>query len=159
MKIDLKECQFFMLGDGTGQEIEFKIGEGNLQWTEHMAREYTLDRGVLDTVRNADQQPLDLSFEFMWEWLIDHTGYESPYEALVNVGTTGGWTTTDDDECAPASIDIVIERTVICGTETRYEKITFPKFRYEQIQVDSKAGTLAISGKCNVLRPTIASTL
>jgi hypothetical protein len=148
-----------MIGGGTGEELEFKIGDGNLTWTEHMAREYSKDRGVLDTVRNADQEPLDLSFEFMWEWLIEYTGYTSPYDTITTVGTTAGWETSDDeDECAPPSIDIEVTHTVTCGTTTHTEVITFPKFRYEQLQCDAKAGNIQVSGKCNILRPTITTS-
>jgi hypothetical protein len=163
MKIDLKECTFVMLGGGTGESLTFKIGEGNLQWTEHMAREYSKDRGILDTVRNADQEPLDLSFEFTWEWLRSGitTGYESPYDVLTHLGGTGtsDWTTSDDaDPCAPPSIDIEVTHSVVCGTTTMQEVILFPSFRYEQLQCDAKAGSISVSGKCNVLKPTISAT-
>ncbi len=161
MKIDLKNCTFVMLGGGTGETLTFKIGEGNLQWTEHMTREYSKDRGVLDTVRNADQEPLDLNFEFTWEWLRSGvtTGATSPYETITTVGESGGWETSDDaDPCAPPSIDIEVEHEVVCGTTTMTEVILFPKFRYEQLQCDAKAGTIAVSGKCNILRPTISAT-
>lgn len=160
MKIDLKDCAFTMLGGGTGESLEFKIGEGNLTWTEHMTREYSKDRGALDTVRNADEEPLDLNFEFIWEWLRAgvSTGYESPYDTIVTVGESGGWETTDtSDECAPPSIDIQLEHEVNCGGTTKTEVILFPKFRYESLQCDAKAGTISVSGKCNVLRPTISS--
>ena len=45
------------------ENIEIKIGEGDLTYTEHHARTYTKDRGRLDTVRDADEEPMDVAFQ------------------------------------------------------------------------------------------------
>jgi len=34
------------------------------------------------------------------------------------------------------------------------ETLTFSEFRYEQIDHDLRAGTLSMSGKCNITQPT-----
>ena len=58
--------------DGTAvtpEEIEIKIGEGNLTWTEAKTMEYLLDRTLLDEVRAGDEIPMDVSFDFIWDYL------------------------------------------------------------------------------------------
>ena len=53
--IDMKES-VLKIKDGTTtpNELTVLIGEGNLSWTERQERQYELDRGNLDTVRNGD---------------------------------------------------------------------------------------------------------
>jgi hypothetical protein len=155
MRIDLKNCTFKLIGGSSGEELEFKVGNGNLQYTCHHARTYELDRGRLDSVKDADEQPMDVSFDFIWDWVKSWTSAESPDEILANIGLTGGWSTTDDDDCAPASCDIEVTHTVICGTSTKTEVITFPKFRHESRAHDAKNSSIAVVGKCNTLEPTI----
>ena len=156
MRIDLKNCTFEIKGKGNGESLEFKVGNGNLQYTTHHARTYELDRGRLDSVKDADEQPMDVSFDFIWDWLKSWTGDESVEEVLNALGTSSGWESSDSDDCAPASVDLVITHTVTCGTTVHTEVITFPNFRHESLAHDSKNSSVAVSGKCNWLVPIIS---
>ena len=49
------------------QQIEIKVGDGNITYTENRTYEYMLDRGDLDTVREGDQVPLDVRLECTYE--------------------------------------------------------------------------------------------
>ena len=49
--------------------LSIKIGEGNLTYSEKRGVEFTRDRGILDTVRGADDEPLDVSMDATWEWI------------------------------------------------------------------------------------------
>ena len=80
----------------TGNYVEVKIGEGNVQWTEAKSPEYQLDRGrIIDTtngttdivvgsVITGDEQPMDISFDIMFEYY-SGTATINPIEALKGV--------------------------------------------------------------------------
>lgn len=131
-----------------------KVGEGNATWTEKHAREYKLDRGELDDVRDGDQEPLELKIEMSWEFLKAQTDEPpTPVDVLKKTGQASAWITSDPDTCKPYSIDVEIEYVPPCTGNT--EIYLFPYFRYEQLDFDLKAATISMSGKCNVLEPTI----
>ena len=63
-QIDLKKATVWLKDGATPQNtLEIKVGEGNLTYSEKVNREYTLNRGILDKVRDGDQTPMDVSFD------------------------------------------------------------------------------------------------
>jgi len=157
MKIDLKDCTL-RIQDGTTvpNKITVKIGDGNVSFSEYRNREYALDRGKLDTVRDGDQQPVEVKFEIQWEWLKADTAVApTPRDALLKINNASTWKTSDSDACAPYAVDIILEHIPVCADGTKAERITFPDFRVEQIDGDPKSGQLSITGKCNVTSPII----
>ena len=152
-QIDLKNVTIKIQDGSTPpKSIDVKIGEGNLTYSEKMNRDYTLDRGNLDLVRNGDQVPMDVSLDFTWEYI---TGSEASgalptvEDALKQKGNAADWVSTDDDPCAPYCVDIICENLPACGESGEMETLTLPDFRWEQLNHDVKAGTVAVSGKCN----------
>ena len=98
------------------KRIEIKIGEGNVTWTESKEYEYLLDRGDLDTVKEGDEQPLELSLEFVYEYVTTELGEDiTPVDALKQGGEASEWVTSATDQCEPYAIDIVIMHCVPCG--------------------------------------------
>jgi hypothetical protein len=131
-------------------ELTIKVGEGNLTYSEKQNVEYKKDRGLLDTVRLGDEEPLDVSFEFWWEFLKASTGGTPTIEdVLKKRGEAADWVTTSDDECEPYCVDIVVLYTPPCSGEDA-EEIVLREFRWESLNHDLKAGTISVSGKCNV---------
>jgi len=159
MKIDLKNCTI-NIKDGATGDIEVNVGTGNVSWTERMARTYELNKGLLDTVRNGDQAPVDVNLSFNWEWL-KSVGAElpTPVEALKRIGAASAWVSTDDDPCAPYAVDIVIEHTIDCTGEDITETITLPDFRVEELSYDISAGQITCTGKCNVTEISVTRTI
>jgi hypothetical protein len=157
MKIDLKNAVITLKGSGVGDTTEVKIGEGTLTWTEKRNMEYNRDRGVLDSVREGDQEPVDVRMDFVWERLRADTGDPAtPYEALTKTGAAAAWGSSSADACEPYAVDIQVVYTFPCGgggTET----ILISDFRYESLDADPKAGTFSATGKANVTRPTITA--
>lgn len=130
-------------------EIEVKVGEGNLTWTEKVNRQYTRDRGALDTVRNGDEEPVDVKLDATWEWIKAATGATPTIEdALKKRGEASDWVTSSSDPCEPYAVDIEVHYIPDCGDEET-EIILLEDFRYEQLDHDLKAGTISTSGKCN----------
>lgn len=141
--------------DFRGVRLEVKVGEGNVVWTETLNRDYILDRGNLDTVRNGDQAPVDVKFEFTWEWITAVTGSGVPTleDALKNRGEASTWVTTDSDVCAPYCVDIIIWYDPGCGGSNT-EKIELPYFRYESLDHNISDSQISCAGKCNVVEAT-----
>jgi len=130
-------------------ELEVNVGEGNLTFSEKVARTYTTNRGILDTVRNGNDTPMDIKFDIMWEWVTGATS-DPPtiVDALKKIGNAATWITSSADACEPYAVDLQVEYVPPCGTE-KTETITFEDFRYESLDYDLKAGQISCSGKCN----------
>jgi hypothetical protein len=132
------------------QELQVTIGEGNLTWTEAKEYEYLLDRGDLDTVKEGDEQPLEVSLEFVYDHVTTGTGESvTPVDAVKGTGGADEWVSSSSDLCEPYAVDMVIRHCVPCGTDED-EEITFPDFRYESLEYDLSEATIAVSGRCNV---------
>jgi len=150
MKVDIKQATI-KLKDGASHELEIKVGDGNVTFTEHLARKYELDKGNLDTVRNDDQAPVDVSLEFSWEWLKASSGNPpTPVDALKKRGEASSWVSSSSDQCEPYALDIEILINADCADGTENELILLPDFRYEELAYDISAGQISVSGKCNV---------
>lgn len=137
--------------------LEIKVGDGTLTYSETKNREYKLNRGKLDKVRNGDEAPLEVSLTLAWTYIKSATGEPpSPEECLKNSGNASTWVSTGQG-CDPFAVNLVIKNapTACVGETNPVETITFPEFRYEKLDHDAKAGTIATSGKCNALVPTI----
>ena len=156
-QIDLKNAVIKIKdGSTTPKEITIKVGDGTLTYSEKRNMEYTLNRGVLDEVREGDEVPMDVSFSFVWEYIKspNTTGATPSLEdALKKIGAAAAWVSSDADTCRPYAVDIEILYTPNC-TGSDKETITLPDFRYESLDHDIKAGTISCSGKCNAKQAT-----
>jgi hypothetical protein len=159
-QIDLKNATI-KIKDGSTNELTVTIGEGNLVYTERKNIEYTRDRGNLDEVREGDQEPMEVRIDFVWEYLQSGPAATSSgaqvvtvEDALKKTGPAASWTSTDADACRPYCVDIEVHydpSPTTCGDE---EVILLQDFRYESLEHDLRAGTVAVTGRCNV---TVAS--
>jgi len=138
--------------------LDIKVGEGNLTWSEKKAREYKLDRGLLDQVRDGDQQPMDVSFQLMYEELTagtPATDPPTPEDVLKRRDPADEWLNTDPANCNVFAINIsLIHNPALC-VGVKKEKVVLPKFRYEQLDHDPKAGTISCQGKCNAVEAIV----
>jgi len=156
-QIDLKDCTI-TLKDGGSETLDVKIGEGNLTYSESRNIQYTLDRGKLDEVRNGDEVPVDVKLDFTWEYLRGSStsgGTPSVEEALKKIGNAVSWVSSDSDACRPYAVDIVVvyaPTPASCGDK---ETITLADFRYEKLDHDMKAGTVSVTGKCNITQANV----
>jgi hypothetical protein len=137
------------------QQITVKVGDGNLTYTENKNYDYLLDRGNLDTVREGDEAPLEISLEFVYEFVKTGTGEAiTPVDALKGIGGAADWTSTSSDQCESYCVDIVIDRDAPCNT-AEDEITVFSEFRYDSLEFDLSAATIAVNGRCNVTEPEI----
>lgn len=130
--------------------LSIKIGEGNLTFDETKERKYTLEKGVIDDVRDGDEVPVDVSIEGSWEYITGSTGSGTPTlpDALEQRGEASAWVTTSSDACDPYCPDLELENDPACsGAQTEY--VTLPCFYFEEIQFSPENARFSIKGKCN----------
>jgi len=131
------------------KSITIKMGEGNLTYSEHRNVEFTRDRGILDTVRNADEEPMDVSMDATWEYITSSTGGTPTIEdVLKKRSEAAAWLTTADDTCQPYCVDIEVWNAPNC-TGIEDEIVMFEEYYYETLDHDLRAGTISTSGRCN----------
>jgi hypothetical protein len=158
-QIDLKQATV-TIKDGAGNSLAVRIGEGNLTYTEARNMEYKLDRGTLDEVREGDEIPVAVSMDFVWEYLKGPSsasgsgGTPTIEDALKQRGGAAAWTSSDSDTCRPYAVDLVILYIPNCATGDQ-EEIILSDYRWEQLNHDLSAGTVATSGNCNVTQATV----
>ena len=137
------------------QRVEVQIGEGNLSWSESVEYEYLRERGDLDTVKEADEQPVEMSMDFVYEYIKTQSGKDiTPIDAVKAKGEASEWVSSADDKCEPYAVDILVKHCVPCGTDYD-EDVRFTDFRYESLDFDVGEATISVSGRCNVSEPTI----
>lgn len=152
MIIDMKNTTIRLKAGGAMEFIDVKMGNGTLTYTEKVNREYIKDRGLLDTVRDGDEEPMDVSLNAQWDHITAASGDSAPTisDVFKHTGLASGWISASADLCEPFCVDILILDVPKC-VETD-ETLTLHEFRYEQLQMDLKAGTIAVTGKCNTTR-------
>jgi hypothetical protein len=133
--------------------LEVKIGEGTMTYDEKRKMEYILDRGRLSTVRQGDEEPIDVRFDFIWEFLtaIGSATVPTIEDALKKRGPAANWISSATDQCEPYALDVFINYEPPC-TGVDSEQIYLTDFRWEGLNHDFKAGTVAVTGKCNSLK-------
>lgn len=151
--IDLKDTTIY-LRDRETNWVEVRVGEGNLTYSERRNIDLDKDRGKLARLREGEQEPLDVSFQFLWEYLRSD-GAEPPTleEALKKQGPAASWVSaaTDPlsegvDASAPYSVHIQIVRDSPCGL---LEQTVLVEFNWTELAHDSKNGTIDCKGLCN----------
>lgn len=139
-------------------ELEIKIGDGNLTYTESSEYEYDLDRGVLDSVRAGDQVPMDVSLDFVYEYITTGTSESiAPMDALKKIGGASEWRSSSSDPCEPYAVDVQVIHTPICTTQ-EIETTIFPDFRSESREPDLGEAAVSVTGRCNAVQPIITRT-
>jgi hypothetical protein len=137
------------------QQVEVKIGEGNITYTEKSDYTYLLDRDNLDTVKEGKDVPLDVKWDSVYEYITTGTGENiSPMDAMKGIGAASEWITYSEDPCEPYAVALEVEYVAPCGT-SQGEITLFPDFRSEQREVNFKDATIAVTGKCNVTEPIV----
>jgi len=138
-------------------EVDVKIGDGNLTYTENTEYEYLLDRGSLDTVKKGDAQPMDLTIDFVYEFVSTGTGEAiTPVDALKGVRGAAEFTSSSTDPCEPFAVDLEVNHSPgLCAATVEKEVTLFPDFRPDSLEVDLDGATISATGRCNVEEPTI----
>lgn len=139
-----------------GRFLAIRVGEGNLTWSEKKPREYKKDRGRLYQVRNADEEPMDVTMGFMYEYLTASSGDPpTPEDAIKKRGAAASWVSTSPDPCSPYSVNIRLDHQPAGCTATERERVVLPFFLYESLDHNPKDGTINVQGKCNAVEAVV----
>lgn len=140
------------------QEINIKLGDGNLTYTEQNEYNYELDRGALDTVTTGDEVPMEVNMSFTYEWIATGTNEAiTPMDAIKHKGGAAEWVSSSSDPCEPYCVDVEVVYTPYC-TGAEIETTLFPEFRSESREVDFSEAAVSVSGRCNAVEPTVTRT-
>ena len=134
----------------TGRTLEINVGDGNVTFAEKKEYNYDLNRGNIDTVRQGNEIPMDVSMSFVYDFLKSASGdaVPTPEEALKQTGLASTWVSSSSDSCEPYAVDIEIEHTPSCsGTDK--ERVVLPDFRQESLDHDPREATVSATGRCN----------
>lgn len=138
------------------QQLTIKVGDGDVKYTENTAYIYDLDRGDLDTVREGNQVPMDLTLNFTYEHITTGTSETiSPMDAIKRKNKASEWVSSAADKCEPYAVDVRITHTPPCGTSQK-EITLLVDFRSEKREPDFKNSAIAITGKCNAVEPVVS---
>jgi hypothetical protein len=133
-----------------GRFLKIRVGDGNLSWSEKKPREFKKDRGLLYQVRNADEEPMDVTLQMMYEFLTASTGEPpTPVDVLKRRGEAATWKSTATDQCSPYCVNIRLDHTPAGCTAYERERVVLPFFYYEQMDPNPKEGSINVQGKCN----------
>ena len=141
-------------------ELEIKIGEGNMTYDESREVVFIRDRGALDTLKEGDEQPMDVSFDFTWEFIRAISGGTTPTieEVLKHIGAATTWISSNvTDPCAPYVVDVEIVNAPECGIILA-EVIRLPIFFYTKLSHDAGAAQVSCTGQCNATMAIITRT-
>lgn len=135
-----------------------KIGQGNLTYTEKRNIDDVKSRGKLDTNREGEDEPMEVSFSFVWEFLKSQTPEPvTVEEALKQTGAASGWVSASSDPLAPYCVNLEIVHTPVCP-DVYVETILLPLFNQTQLAASLSDATVACNGKCNAKQATITRT-
>lgn len=158
--LDLKDCTFFVI-DGSGLNfIAIRIGEGNFAYTIKRSIEARKSRGNLYQNREGEEEPTDISFQFVWD-TITSSGSEPPTLEEAIYGTAPGWTNaTVGDPNGPVTVNLQIVRQINCRRPNgvRYtdgETYNFLEFNATEFAHSIKDATVDCKGYSNRVKPTI----
>lgn len=137
-------------------QIEVTIGDGNCTYDEKRAFKYIRNRGSLNTVRQEQDEPIEVSIDATWEFLRGDTSDPPTIEdTLKQRGQASAWVSSAVDKCEPYAVTIEIEYNPPCTSE-KTELIEIADFRFETFNHDLKQGLLAVKGKANVTEASVS---
>ena len=133
------------------QELEVRIGTGNLTYTEARNLEYELDRGRLDSVVEGDETPVAVTLAYVYEFVRTGTNEViSPVDAVKGINAASGWVSAGSDPCEPYAVDLIVCYEVPCSTvAVQTEVTTLREFRFDQLQYDLSAAQISVTGRSN----------
>ena len=137
------------------RKMEVKVGEGNIEHTKNKDPQVDTDRGVLDGARTGNQQPMNVSFAFVYDWLRSSTTDDpTADEVLEREGEAADWSNAAADECEPYQVTLKVIDAPDCGS-AQAEIILYRYFLPQSINASVEAASVSVSGICVATKPTV----
>jgi len=152
-QIDLRNATI-RLADGGSNYIDVKIGEGDLSWSEKRQVDFVKSRGAMDTVRENEEVPLELSLLAIWEFITGAGGDPPTIEdVLKHRNGAASWLSASSDPLAPFCVNMFVTYTPVCPDISK-ETLTFAQLHWIDLAHSLKDGTIALKANCNVTEAT-----
>lgn len=136
------------------RKLEAKIGEGNIEHTKNKDPQIDTDRGILDGARAGTEQPMEVSFSYVYDWLKASSGDPITVdEALEQEGDASDWISAASDPCEPYQVTIKVIDSPPCGSEEA-EIILYKYFMPRTINASVEAASVTVTGVCVATKPT-----
>lgn len=137
------------------RKLEVKVGEGNIEHTKNKDPQIDLDRGVLDGARSGNEQPMDVSFGIVYDWLRSSTtDVPTADEVLERDGEAADWSNAAADECEPHQVTLKVIDAPDCGS-AKAEVIIYPYFLPQTINASVEAASISVTGVCVATKPLV----
>lgn len=164
-RIDMKDVYLYVLThqsawSGNPDNIVhhgFRFGDGDFNYTIKKEYEFTPERGRIEggTMREGDEQLVEITFEGVYETLYGEDGTPSVFEILMGRGDCASWAGLGDNPCEPYAtwlylINDPLIRIPTCGEG---EGLLFKNFFCEQADPTISGGTYSFSGMAKILFP------
>jgi hypothetical protein len=135
---------------GEPNSIEITIGDGNMTWSEKSPVEFKKNRGILDEVRLADEEPMDVSFEFTFDFIKgDGTGTPTVGDALKRIGDASAWKNASLVACRPNCVNLAVTNNPENCAGTDDEVTEIHEFYNETLDPDPSGGQVSAAGRAN----------
>jgi hypothetical protein len=137
------------------RKVEAKIGTGDINHTKNKDPIVDTNRGLLDGARAGTEQPMDVSFEFVYDWLRSSTpNVPTVDEVLEREGAAADWLTAAADPCEPYQVTLKVIDAPDCGSELA-EVILYKYFLPQSINPSVDAAAVSVSGICVATKPVV----
>lgn len=135
-------------------QLTVVVGDGSLSIKETHNREYRLDRGKLNYVRDGDETPIEVNLDADWIYTKSSTGESvSPYEAMHFIGAASSWVTTSPFGCGPKTLRMRVVIDPKCAG-IDFEIVDVNYFLVESVDLKVNDGVFTFTAKSNEIRPT-----
>jgi len=135
---------------GTPNSLEITVGEGNLTYSEKRPVEFKKNRGILDEVREADEEPMDVSFEFTFDFLKGTgTGTPTIEDCLKRLGDASAWKNASLAACRPDCVNIAFTNNPSNCAATDDEVTEIYEMYHESLDHDLRGGQVSCAGRAN----------
>jgi len=169
--IDLKYARI-VLADGSDppNAVTVQLGDGTLDYTEKRTIDVVKRRGELDTVREGDEDPVEVSFQFVWETLAaSHEGDPPTIEdVLKRRGPAAGWASAGTDPEAPFCVNVAVVYTPrsgpgcdpfgtdpVNGKPFKTQTVWLEEFHYTELAHSLTDAAVDCKGVCNRVAATV----
>ncbi len=169
-RIDMKDVYLYVLTheaawqttDGSGLpdtivSAGFKFAEGDFNYNAKKEYDFIPDRGKIETgsVRQQDEQPMEVNFQGEYETLFGDDDSPSAYEILVGTGDCVGFAGLGPNNCEPYAtwLFLINDPLIRLPQCSEGEGLLFKNFFCNGPEVAIKAGTVSFQGKCKKTAP------
>ena len=155
---NLRDGTITIKDSGGTNNLELVLDEGNLTFTDRDNANVILDRGTLDHMRLADEEPVEITFSakfVAWEGESATPLTPSIPDALRKVGNASSWVSTKPNDVYCVDLEFLI---VNPETAEKDETLTFADFHADEITFaeGDEFNTISVTGKALIVRPASA---